>query len=134
MQLVVLDTNIFVAAGFNPRSHSARVVAAVRAGDLGMAWSAATRDEVAHVLGRIPRRSWEEAAGLFRPADEVRGPLDLARFVAVPDPADRPFAALAAAADATLLSNDEHLLGHAPALGVRVQTPGDFWRMWRAKR
>ena len=29
---VVLDTNVFVAAGFNPGSHSARLIEAVRAG------------------------------------------------------------------------------------------------------
>ena len=34
---VVLDTNVFVAAGFNPGSHSARLVEAVRDGRLGMA-------------------------------------------------------------------------------------------------
>jgi len=33
---VVLDTNVFVAAGFNPGSHSARLVEAVHDGRLRM--------------------------------------------------------------------------------------------------
>jgi hypothetical protein len=33
---VVLDTNVFVAAGFNPRSASARIVEAVKRGQVRM--------------------------------------------------------------------------------------------------
>jgi hypothetical protein len=93
-----------------------------------MPWSAATRDEVAHILARIPQRSWEKAADLFRPDDEVGGPLDLAPFAAIPDPADRPFAAVAAATGAVLISSDAHLLVYAPALGLGVQTAAAFWQ------
>ncbi len=42
---VVLDTNVFVAAGFNPGSHSARIVEAVRNGRLRMVWDNATQAE-----------------------------------------------------------------------------------------
>ena len=40
---VVLDTNVLVAAGFNPRSASARIVNAVKQGKLHMLWNEATR-------------------------------------------------------------------------------------------
>ena len=35
---VDLDTNVFVGAGFNPRSHSALLIDAVRDGRLRMEW------------------------------------------------------------------------------------------------
>ena len=44
---VVLDTNVFVAAGFNPRSASARIVDAVKHGQVRMVWNDATRREPA---------------------------------------------------------------------------------------
>jgi PIN domain len=47
---VVLDTNVFVAAGFNPGSHSARLVEAVRDGRLRMVWNDATHAEIEHVM------------------------------------------------------------------------------------
>src|SRR5690242_20609336 len=47
---VVLDTNVFVAAGFNPGSHSARLVEAVRDGRLRMIWDDTTRAEIEQVM------------------------------------------------------------------------------------
>ena len=35
---IVADTNLFVAAAFNPASDAARVLAAVRAGTLRLVW------------------------------------------------------------------------------------------------
>src|SRR5437870_8190852 len=49
---VVLDTNVFVAAGFNPGSHSARLVEAVRDGRLSIVWDDATHTEIEHVMRR----------------------------------------------------------------------------------
>jgi predicted nucleic acid-binding protein len=43
---VVLDTNVFVGAGFNPRSHSALLLDAVRDGRLRMVWDDATHKEI----------------------------------------------------------------------------------------
>jgi predicted nucleic acid-binding protein len=64
---VVLDTNVFVAAGFNPSSHSACLVEAVRDGRLRMVWNNATRAEIEHVMRRIPRLSRTRIADLFAP-------------------------------------------------------------------
>jgi predicted nucleic acid-binding protein len=63
----VLDTNVFVAAGFNPGSDSARLVEAVRGGQLRMIWDDATHAEIEHVLRRIPRLLWTRNADLFAP-------------------------------------------------------------------
>ena len=70
---VVLDTNVFVAAGFNPGSHSARLVEAVRDGRLRMLWDDATHAEIEHVMRQIPRLSWTRIADLFRSEDRFGG-------------------------------------------------------------
>ena len=66
---VVLDTNVFVAAGFNPCCHSARLVQAVRDGRLRIIRDDATHAEIEHVMRRIPRLSWTRIADLFRSED-----------------------------------------------------------------
>ncbi len=90
---VVLDTNVFVAAGFNPRSHSARLLDAVRLGRLRIVWDTSTQMEVEHVLRQIPRLSWTSVAALFRAEDKFEGTTQPQKFSFVPDPADRKFAA-----------------------------------------
>jgi hypothetical protein len=70
---VVLDTNVFVAAGFNPVSHSAWLVDAVRDGRLRMVWDSAIRAEIEHVIRQIPRLSWTHIADLFRAEDRFGG-------------------------------------------------------------
>src|SRR5262249_2403125 len=93
----VLDTNVLVAAGFNPGSHSARLVEAVRDGRLRMVWDDATHTEIEHVMRQIPRLSWTRIADLFRSEDRFAGSTHPEEFGFVPDPAARKFAALAAA-------------------------------------
>lgn len=123
---VVLDTNIFVAAGFNPRSASAEIIGEVRAGRLRLIWDEATRRETEAVVRRIPPLSWETFAGLFQEEHRYEGKVHPGEFEDVPDAADRKFAALAAAADAALVTNDGDLLGSLPADRVRVLTPATF--------
>src|SRR5438128_9911085 len=120
---VVLDTNVFVAAGFNPRSASARIVDAVRQGQLRMIWNDATRREIERIMQQIPPLRAQpiteraKLAELFRPADRFTAATHPERFAAIPDPDDRKFAALAHAAGAILISNDQHRLDRRhPAL------------------
>ena len=96
---VVLDTNVFVAAGFNPGSHSARLVEAVRDGRLRMVWDDATHAEIEHVMRQIPRLSWTRIADLFRSEDRFGGSTHPEEFGFVPDPA-RKFATFAHAVQA----------------------------------
>lgn len=67
---VVLDTNVFVAAGFYAQSHSARLIERVRRGQLRMVWTESTRAETRYVLEKIPPLDWDALADLFR--DENR--------------------------------------------------------------
>jgi uncharacterized protein len=125
---VVLDTNVFVAAGFNPRSASAKIVDAVKRGELRMVWNDATRREIEGTLQRIPPLRPHSVGDLFRPADRLAGATHPEQFADVPDPDDRKFAALALVAGATLISSDEHLLGYRGPLHLTVLTPGAFCR------
>ena len=126
---VVLDTNVFVAAGFNPRSDSARIVDAVRAGRLQMVWNRATRAETEYILRRIPRLSGTTFGDLFRESNRFRGavPPDH-QFANVSDPADRKFVALATAASAVLVTNDALLLRSLTTISVRGLRPGEWLR------
>lgn len=125
---VVLDTNIFVAAGFNPRSSAARIVEAARRGDLTPIWHASTRAETRAILEQIPPLDWARFADLFDPAYEHTGALDPDAFAQVADPDDRKFAALAAAAGAVLVSNDAHLLALRDRLSITVRTSRELAR------
>jgi uncharacterized protein len=125
---VVLDTNVLVAAGFKPRSASAKIVDALKQGQVRMVWNDATRREIEHIIGKIPPLRARADGRLFRPADRFTAPTHPERFAFIPDPDDRKFAALADAAGAVLISNDEHLLAHQDRIAVPVLTPGAFWR------
>src|SRR5438105_2204516 len=70
MERIVIDTNGFVAAGFNPRSAAARILAAVREGRFQLIWNEPTRRETEMILRRIPHLEWERVAELFQPETE----------------------------------------------------------------
>lgn len=123
---VVLDTNVFVAAGFQPKSASAAILAAVLRGDLQMVWNEATRRETEFILGKIPPLRNFDYKDCFRGENRFTGPVDAGEFLSIPDPGDRKFAALAKAAGAILVSNDGHLLRHSGDAGPRVVKPGRF--------
>ena len=125
---MVLDTNVFVAAGFNPVSHSAWLVDAVHDGRLRMVWDSATRAEIEHVIRQIPRLSWTHIADLFRAEDRFGGSTHPEAFGFVLDPADRKFAALADPAQAPLVTSDAGLLNAGRQMAVPVLKPSEFAR------
>ena len=122
----MLDTNVFVAAAFNPGSHSARLVAAVRDGRLRMVWDDATHAEIEHVIRQIPPLSWARVADLFRSENRFAGATNPQEFSFVPDPADRKFAALAEAVQAPLVTSDAGLLNAGGQMAVPVLKPSEF--------
>jgi uncharacterized protein len=125
---VVVDTNVFVAAGFNPESASAKIVEAVKQGQILMVWNGETRREVERILRQIPPLRAHGVSDLFRPGDRYTAATHPERFAHVPDAEDRKFAALAHAAGAIVISNDDHLLRHRGREGLTVLTPGAFWK------
>ncbi len=124
--LVVLDTNVFVAAAFNPRSSAARIIEAVREGRLRLIWNEATRRETRRILDRIPPISWKPFADLFREENRHRDRVNPNWFGHVDDPDDRVFGALAYAAGATLITQDDDLLDGRSNVDVPILTPTEF--------
>src|SRR5947208_11943836 len=106
MEAVVVDTNVFVAAGFNPRSAAARILTGIREGRFRLIWNEPTRRETEMILRRIPHLDWQRVADLFRREGEFTERVDPDAFAMIPDPDDRKFAALSAAADVPLVTND----------------------------
>ncbi|NIP60009.1 MAG: PIN domain-containing protein [Gemmatimonadetes bacterium] len=127
---VVLDTNVFVGAGFNPESASAELVREVREGALRMPWTEATRAEVERILTKIPPLSWDDVRELFREEDRLEGSPARDDLGWIPDPDDREFAALARSAGAVLVSSDAHLLAGRSRATFAILTPGEY-RGWR---
>lgn len=123
---IVVDTNVFVAAGFNPRSSSARILRAVRDGRIDMAWSADTRRETQRIVDQIPRLSWPQFAELFQEEFEYKQTLNSSAYEYIDDPDDRKFAALGDATGSTIITSDSHLLAHKQRLSTPVMTPGEF--------
>lgn len=123
---IVLDTNIFVAAGFNPHSSSAAIIQALKTGMHTLVWNAQTKRETKKILDQIPPLAWSRFNHLFAPDDEFTEPTQPERYTQVSDFDDRKFAALAAAADAVLVTNDDHLLSVREQIGVTVLTPTEF--------
>lgn len=123
MDGIVIDTNVFVAAGFNAKSASARILAAIREGRFRLVWNEPVRCEAEFVLRRIPPLRWHKVADLFRPEGEFTRCVDAHDFAFIEDPDDRKFAALAAAAKVPLITNDHHLLAHRDLIGFDILTP-----------
>lgn len=134
MEGIVIDTNVFVAALFNPKSASARILEGIREGRIRLSWNQPTRRETEMILRRIPRLQWQTVADLFRPEGEFTGPADPAAFGMIADADDRKFAALAAAANAPLVTNDNLVLAHRGRIGIQIVTPRDFLARQRERK
>ena len=123
---VVLDTNVFVAAGFKRKSAAAHLLEQVRLGQLRAIWNQQTRHETKYILEKIPPLSWTNVEKLFRAEDCHHGKTTPEEFDHIPDPEDRKFAALAAATGAVLLTNDSDLLNHRDQTQVTILTPREY--------
>lgn len=123
---VVIDTSVFVGAGFNADSGAGATVQAVRDGRLRMPWTEDTRREVKTVLETIPPLDWSDVEGLFRDEDRYDGDPETGGLQWVEDPDDRKFAALARAADAALVSNDDDFLARRDEAGIPVYSSREF--------
>jgi len=91
-----------------------------------MIWNEETRRETRFIVDKIPPLSWSDFAELFHEEDRYRGQTDRDRFAHIPDPDDRKFAALAEAAGAVLLTNDEHLLSNRDQMALKILTPREY--------
>ncbi|RPJ58158.1 MAG: PIN domain-containing protein [Acidobacteria bacterium] len=125
--LVVLDTNVLIAAGFNPKSNSARLVQAVRTGQIRMVWNEAIRREYRATIDRIPMLDWFAFQDMMTPdSRDDSADLSDAGLEPIVDPEDRKFAALARATGAILVTSDDHLLSVRDQLNLIIRTPAEL--------
>jgi predicted nucleic acid-binding protein len=123
---IILDTNIFVAAGFKSSCRSAQIVEQVRSGDLRMVWNEETLRETEFIVCKIPPLRWEKFSNLFLLENCYGGPLFPQHFQQIPDRADIKFAALAEVTGAILITMDRDFLGVRETLEIAVMTPYEF--------
>lgn len=124
---MVIDTNVFIGAGFRPNGYSAKMIEKVREGEWRLIWHGKTRRETERIARKIPVFSDRFLEDLFREEDEFSGRIIEDDFDFIVDREDRKFAALAVAAEVPLISNDIHLLAWEERLPVPVQTAAAFF-------
>ena len=123
---VVLDTNVLVAAAYNPASASRRLVETCLSGELTAVLSPALRREYEFILGRAARsQPYLDRLRLLLDTAEVVEPASTPRVVP-DDPDDDKLVAVALAAGAVLVSNDSHLLAVAGHQGLQVVRPAEL--------
>jgi putative PIN family toxin of toxin-antitoxin system len=122
---VVLDTNVLVAAAYNPGSASRRIVEACLGGQLTPVVSPALRREYEFILARAirGRPDLERIHRLVDGADIVE-PARTPRVVA-DDPEDDKLVSAALTAGAILVTSDAHLLAISGHEGLKVVRPVD---------
>jgi len=121
---LVPDTNVFVAAYWNPRSASACLLRLCERGQARLCLSPATLDEIRYQLARQPIaeafRAWTETLFVAAKLASARFRLD-----AIPDdPTDNRFLECAVAHHADVLaSSDHHLLELDEFGGTPILSP-----------
>jgi putative PIN family toxin of toxin-antitoxin system len=122
----VMDTNVFIAARWNARSTSARLVRLCAEGRLQACYTRSMRDELDLILRnvRAPQQFRQFVEKVFASGRLVTG---APRVTAVKeDPDDNKYLACAIAADAPVVTSDRHLLQMDGWRGVRVMSPREF--------
>ena len=124
---IVLDTNVLVAAAYNPRSSSRRIVRACLEGRLTAVASEAVRREYQFILARAVRvPGYEEPLAALIDGLRIVRPGQTPRVVA-DDPDDDKIVAAAIAGGAQwIVTSDRHLLALDPYCGIRIAPAGQL--------
>lgn len=124
---VILDSNIFIAAAFNKKSSSSKIVEIIKRGHLILVWDEKTKAETKKLITQIPVIEWGQFAQLFTEDTFHDTKVDKSEFKSsISDPDDRKFAALAKSSSAPIVSNDSDLLDTQKHTGIKVYKPRDF--------
>jgi len=127
---VVLDTNVFVAAYWAPRSASARIIEACMDGTLRAIYTNESKRETLRILKqiRLPEAYFRRLGAYWDRGELV----EAVRVDDIPieDPEDRKFLEAAAGGEADfLVSNDDHLLSVGYVGRTEILTPGSLARV-----
>lgn len=127
---IVLDTNSIVAAYWNRRSASARIIEACIAGEFQACYTSDVEAEVWRIIQNI-KASEEYVAvmkSFFGRAERVEPWAEV--DIRAEDPDDQKFLICAASADANyLITSDDHLLKIKSIGRTRILKPGVFWQI-----
>lgn len=124
---VVLDTNIFVAANFNPRSASAQILRMANQRKIKILWSESIRRELEIILNNIKAKT-----KIRRLISKILVEQNkLARLpkikIITDDPEDNKFISCALAGRADfIITNDIHLLKLKEFHNIRIVQPREF--------
>lgn len=130
---VVLDTNVFVAAYFNRRSASARILDLCSKNECELVISTRLRREVDSILKniRVNGEFLERVRGLFVRALHVKPTKRV--FAIKEDPDDNKFLECAYEGKADcLITSDGHLLGLGEFAQTKICKPTQFLKLQRA--
>ena len=128
IKTVVIDTNLIIAARWNPRSSSNRIINGVLKGDIDAVYTSEIKNENLHILEKVkpPKDYLDKILKFYRISKKVTSDR---RINVCPDKADNRFleAAVAGKVD-YIISSDRHLLDLKEFEGVEILKPGDFER------
>lgn len=126
---IILDTNLFVAAMFNKKCASAKIIQAVQDGHIQLIWSNPIKNETCMMVQRIAKaagRSFDVNL-LFKDSSKVTQLPSISRVSRDPD--DDKFLACALAGNAEIIvSNDDDLLTLKSFQNIPIQKPSEAWR------
>lgn len=125
--VVVLDTNVFVAAYWAPKSASARLIQACIDGNIQAAYTADVKREVVRILTQIklPESYFRYLETFWHTARQVE-PVKVDE-IPIDDPDDRKFMEAVAGAEADFLAtNDDHLLSVGYVGRTEILSPGSL--------
>ncbi|MFH1978722.1 MAG: putative toxin-antitoxin system toxin component, PIN family [Candidatus Aenigmatarchaeota archaeon] len=130
---IVIDTNLIIAARYNPKSASSKVIDLCIEHRLLALYSEKTRNENLNILLKV------------QPSNEylIKIRLFFSKSIYIPDPTTRVnicsdysdnkyFETAIDAGAQYIISNDKHLLEHDGYYGVRVMRPSDFLKKFKS--
>jgi len=126
---IVADTNLWVAARYNPKSYSAKILNMVGEGRLALLWSKETKRELDRIMANVkaPSDYLDAVERLHSSGIDVGFTEKL--DVIEEDPEDNKILACAKAGGADfIVSNDVHLLSVKAFDGMKIVTPKEFMR------
>lgn len=127
---VLLDTNVFLAAYWNPHCASARVIRACIDGLVRVVYTEPVKREVTRLLAQV--RVSDEYMKWLEPFWSAAVLVDPVRVddVSIEDADDRKFLEAAAGSEADFLAtNDDHLLKIGYLDRTEILTPGSLARV-----
>jgi len=126
---VVLDTNLIIAAYYNRRSASAKILDLARNGKINVLWSEKVFEEAKFILDKIKagldfRKSllsiYKESRKVIKPERDIT--------VISDDPSDNKLIGCAVKGASYIISNDHHLLDLGEYRGIKMVKPESFLR------